>query len=131
MKFYCIAGENSGDLHGSFLVRALRKRLPNIQIRGVGGAKMRQAGMELFMDNQSLNVMGFVEVLRHLPHLLQVLDAVKKDILDYHPDAVILIDYPGFNLRLAKFLKRSGVKVYYYISPQVWAWKKNRIKIYN
>jgi lipid-A-disaccharide synthase len=129
MKFYCIAGENSGDLHGSFLVHALRKRLPNVKIRGVGGEKMRQAGMELFMDNQSLNVMGFVEVLRHLPHLVQVLEAVKKDILDYNPNAVILIDYPGFNLRLAKFLKRIGIKVYYYISPQVWAWKKNRIKI--
>ncbi|MCS6904254.1 MAG: lipid-A-disaccharide synthase [Bacteroidia bacterium] len=129
MKFYCVAGENSGDLHGSFLVKALLDQMPGIHIRGVGGERMQAAGMELFLKNDSLNLMGFVEVIKHLPHLLHTLEAVKRDIINFQPNAVILIDYPGFNLRLAKYLKRHGIKVYYYISPQVWAWKESRINI--
>jgi lipid-A-disaccharide synthase len=129
MKYYIIAGEASGDLHGSNLIKELKKKDPVAGIRCWGGDKMQAAGAELVKHYRDLAFMGFTEVLMNLRTILQNLDFCKKDILQFKPDALILIDYPGFNLRIAKWAKQQGLKVIYYISPQVWAWKENRVKM--
>jgi len=128
MKYYIIAGEASGDLHGSNLIRELRKLDQNASIRCWGGDKMEAAGATLVKHYRDLAFMGFVEVVKNLPTIFQNLAACKKDILDYKPDALILVDYPGFNLRIAAWARQQGLKIIYYISPQVWAWKENRVK---
>jgi lipid-A-disaccharide synthase len=128
MRLYVIAGEASGDLHGSNLLRAVQAQAPDACFRGVGGDRMAAAGLERFRDYRATNFMGFLEVLRHLPTILRHFQAIKQDILAWRPDAVVLIDYPGFNLRLAKWLHRQGFRVVYYISPQLWAWKTGRVK---
>ena len=122
-----IAGEASGDMHAAHLVRALRARDPRLRFSGLGGQDMRRAGVDIYEDLTRLAVVGFVEVLRHYREIKRIFDLILAKILDIRPAAVILVDYPGFNLRLAKILKRHGIKVIYYISPQVWAWKKNRV----
>ena len=127
-KIYIIAGEASGDLHGSNLVKALLQKTPNLQIRGMGGDKMRHAGVTLKQHYKDYDFMGFVEVVAHLPKILKNISNIKNDIDQFQPDAIILIDYPSFNLRMAKHCKEKGIKVIYYISPQVWAWKQSRIK---
>lgn len=127
MKYYIIAGEASGDLHGANLIAALKKRDTRAKIRAWGGNLMKKQGATLVRHYRDLAFMGFVEVLLHLRTILKNLSFCKRDILKYKPDAIILIDYPGFNLKIAKFAHKHNIKVYYYISPQVWAWKKRRV----
>ena len=129
MRYYIIAGEASGDLHASNLIRAIRKEDPSSQFRCWGGNLMKQAGGALVKHYRDLAYMGFMEVVTHLPVILSNLRFCKQDILQYHPDVVILVDYPGFNLRIAKYARSIGLKVFYYISPQLWAWKSGRVKI--
>lgn len=128
MKYYIIAGEASGDLHGSNLVKEIFKQDPAADIRCWGGDMMEEAGAHLVKHYRSLAFMGFIEVVKNLRTILKNLSFCKKDITAFNPDAIILIDYPGFNLRIAKWAKPAGYKVIYYISPQVWAWKENRVK---
>lgn len=128
MKLYFIAGEDSGDLHTSNLIKALKELTPSLLCRGVGGDKMASQGVELIAHVRDINFMGFAEVVANLSTIRKLFQDVEKDILHFRPDAVVLTDYPGFNLRMAKFLKAHGVKTIYYISPQVWAWKKRRVK---
>lgn len=135
MRYYIIAGEASGDLHGSNLIRELRKMDPAADIRCWGGDRMQEAGGNLVKHYRDLAFMGFTEVLRNLATIFRNLKFCKKDILEYRPDALILVDYPGFNLRIARWAKQqiqfngSNGKIIYYISPQVWAWKENRVKM--
>lgn len=128
MKYYIIAGEASGDLHGSNLIKELRKLDLHADIRCWGGDKMQAAGATLVKHYRDLAFMGFVEVVKNLPIILRNLADCKNDILAYKPDALILVDYPGFNLRIAEWARKQGLKIIYYISPQVWAWKENRVK---
>jgi lipid-A-disaccharide synthase len=128
MQYYIIAGEASGDLHGSNLIKELRKLDTSASIRCWGGDKMEAAGGTLVKHYRDLAFMGFVEVLKNLRTIFRNIDLCKKDILANKPDVLILIDYPGFNLRIAKWAKQQGLKIIYYISPQVWAWKENRVK---
>ena len=127
MKYYIIAGEASGDLHGSNLIREMKKNDPAADIRCWGGDKMEAAGAKLVKHYRDLAFMGFTEVIKNLPTILKNLRFCKEDILAFKPDAIILVDYPGFNLRIAKWAKEKGFRIVYYISPQVWAWKENRV----
>jgi len=127
MKYYVIAGEASGDLHGANLIASLKKKDRYARFRAWGGNLMKKQGATLVKHYRDLSFMGFVEVLLHLKTILKNLKFCKRDILKYAPDAIILIDYPGFNLKIAKFAHEHNIKVYYYISPQVWAWKKRRV----
>jgi lipid-A-disaccharide synthase len=127
MKYYIIAGEASGDLHGANLMKALYQEDPNADIRFWGGDLMHAVGGTLVKHYRELAFMGFVEVLFHLRTILNNIKICKKDIIDFQPDAIIFIDYPGFNLRIAKWAKEHGFKTHYYISPQIWAWKESRI----
>ncbi|MDP4260964.1 MAG: lipid-A-disaccharide synthase [Bacteroidota bacterium] len=129
MKYYIIAGEASGDLHGSNLIKELKKLDAAASVRCWGGDKMEQAGGELVKHYRDLAFMGFTEVLMNLRTIFRNLKFCKEDILRYQPDAIILIDYPGFNLRIAKWAKQQGLRIIFYISPQVWAWKENRVKM--
>lgn len=127
MKYYIIAGEASGDLHGANLIASLKKKDSRAKIRAWGGNLMKKQGATLVKHYRDLAFMGFVEVLLHLRTILRNLRFCKRDIMRFKPDAIILIDYPGFNMKIAKFAHKHGIKVYYYISPQVWAWKKRRV----
>ena len=129
MKYYIISGEASGDLHGSNLIKELKKRDVAADIRCWGGDKMEAAGATLVKHYKELAFMGFLEVIKNLGTILKNIKICKEDILQYKPTALILIDYPGFNLRIAKWAKEQGIPVIYYISPQVWAWKENRVKL--
>lgn len=128
MKIYIIAGEASGDLHGKNLLKGFNALRNDIQFRGVGGDGMQAEGMQLVEHIRNTSFMGFTQVLANLGKIRKLFKRVKADVLEYKPDAVVLIDYPGFNLRIAKFFKAQGIKVFYYISPTVWAWKKSRIE---
>ena len=128
MKYYIISGEASGDLHASNLAKHLFKVDNLSQIRAWGGDLLRNQGAEVVKDYKDLAFMGFVEVAMNLRTILKNLDFCKKDIVNYQPDVVILVDYPGFNLRMAKFLHKQHIKTFYYISPQVWAWHRSRVK---
>ena len=128
MKFYIIAGEASGDLHASNLVAEIKKKDKKAEFRGFGGDLMKAQGVELVKHYRTMAYMGFVEVAVNLRKVLGNIAQCKKDILEYQPDVVILVDYPGFNLRIADFAHKKGFKVYYYISPQVWAWKRRRVQ---
>lgn len=128
MKYYIIAGEASGDLHGANLIKGLKNSDPNGEFRCWGGEKMQEQGAELVKHYKDLAFMGFVLVLLNIKTILRNIAFCKKDILDYKPDVLILIDYPGFNLRIAEFASKNRIKVFYYISPTVWAWHKSRIK---
>jgi len=123
-----IAGEASGDLHGSNLIKALRKLDANAGIRCWGGDLMQAAGATLVKHYKELAFMGFVEVLMNLRTIVKNLRFCKQDILQFQPDVLVLIDYPGFNLRITEWAKQRGIKVVFYISPQVWAWKEGRVK---
>ena len=127
MKYYIIAGEASGDLHGSNLMKALYKEDPNADIRFWGGDLMQNVGGILVKHYKELAFMGFIEVIFNLKTILNNIKICKKDILAFQPDVIIFIDYPGFNMRIAKWAKELGIKTHYYISPQIWAWKENRI----
>jgi len=127
LKYYIIAGEASGDLHGSNLIKALKQKDDQAEIRAWGGDLMASAGAELVKHYRDLAFMGFVEVLLNLRTILGNLSFCKKDIEAFEPDLIVLIDYPGFNMRIAEYAKQRGIKVAYYISPQIWAWKQNRV----
>jgi lipid-A-disaccharide synthase len=128
MNYYIIAGEASGDLHGSNLIREIRKLDGIANIRCWGGDMMEQQGAEVVRHYRDLAFMGFVEVVTNLRTIFRNLKFCKEDILAFKPDAVILIDYPGFNMRIAAWAKKQGIPVIFYISPQIWAWKENRVK---
>lgn len=128
MRYYIIAGEASGDLHGSNLIKALRKKDNDADVRCWGGDRMEAAGAEVIKHYRDLAFMGFVEVIMNLRTITKNLSFCKKDILYFNPDVLVLIDYPGFNLRIMEWAKKEGIKIVYYISPQVWAWKENRVK---
>ncbi len=127
LKLYFIAGEASGDLHGSNLMKALNEKDSNLEYRFWGGDKMAEIAGTPVKHIKDLAFMGFVEVLLNLKTILSNIKFCKSDIEKYKPDAIVLIDYPGFNLRIAEWAKERGIKVYYYISPQIWAWKQNRV----
>jgi|TARA_B100001996_G_scaffold357212_1_gene321018 lipid-A-disaccharide synthase len=127
-KYFIIAGEPSGDLHGSKLIRAIKNLHPNSSFMGHGGNKMKNEGMRIIEHIDDLSIMGFTEVLRHLPRLIKIMDATLNAISQSNPDRIILIDYPGFNLRLAKKLSSFDIPITYFILPQVWAWKEKRVK---
>lgn len=128
MKYYIIAGEASGDLHGSNLMKNIFQEDPNAQIRFWGGDLMENTGGTLVKHYRDLAFMGFAEVVMNLKTILNNIDVCKKDILSFNPDVIVFIDYPGFNMRIAKWAKKLNIKTHYYISPQIWAWKENRIK---
>ena len=127
MKYYIIAGEASGDLHGSNLMKALYEEDPHAEIRFWGGDLMQKTGGTLVKHYRELAFMGFIEVVFNLKTILNNIKFCKKDILEFRPDVLIFIDYPGFNMRIAKWAKELHYKTHYYISPQIWAWKENRI----
>ncbi|WP_447642106.1 MULTISPECIES: lipid-A-disaccharide synthase [Chitinophagaceae] len=127
MKYYIIAGEASGDLHGSNLIAAIMRKDSCADIRCWGGDKMQSAGGTLVKHYRDLAFMGFVEVVANLRTILNNIKFCKKDILQYKPDVLVLIDYPGFNLRIAEWAKKEKIKVVFYIAPQVWAWKEGRV----
>ena len=127
MKYYIISGEASGDLHGSNLMKALFHKDENADIRFWGGDLMQEVGGTLVKHYRELAFMGFAEVILNLKVILGNIKFCKKDILEFKPDVLVLIDYPGFNMRIAEFAKKNGIKIHYYISPQIWAWKENRI----
>ncbi len=128
MKYYIISGEASGDLHGSNLVKEILKKDANAEIRAWGGDLMSEAGADVVKHYRDLAFMGFAEVIANIGTILKNFKLCKSDILSFAPDVLILIDYPGFNLRMAEFAHKEGIKVFYYISPQIWAWKQNRVK---
>jgi lipid-A-disaccharide synthase len=128
MKYYLIAGETSGDLHGANLINALKKEDADAEFRIVGGDQMQNAsGQKALIHTSQMAFMGFVEVLKNLGTIAKNLKTVKQDLQQYKPDTVILIDFPGFNLKIAEFAKKQGIKVCYYISPKVWAWNQKRV----
>ena len=128
MNYYIIAGEASGDLHGSNLMKALLNKDVNANFRFWGGDLMQQVSDGLVKHYKDLAFMGFLEVIMNLKAIFKNLSFCKEDILNYNPDVIIFIDYPGFNLRIAKWAKTKGFKNHYYISPQIWAWKESRVK---
>ncbi|WP_298115971.1 lipid-A-disaccharide synthase [Flavobacterium sp.] len=128
MKYYIIAGEASGDLHGSNLMKALLKEDSNAEIRFWGGDLMQNVGGTLVKHYRELAFMGFAEVVMNLKTILNNIKFCKSDIEKFNPDVIIFIDYPGFNMRIAKWAKERKIKTHYYISPQIWAWKESRIK---
>jgi lipid-A-disaccharide synthase len=131
MRYYIIAGEASGDLHGSNLMKGLLEYDPNAEFRFWGGDKMVDVAGEkaLAMHYKKTSIMGFIEVLMNLRTIKGHMDFCKRDILEFKPDVIIHIDYPGFNLTMARFAKKHGIKTFYYIAPKVWAWKESRVKL--
>lgn len=128
MKYYLIAGEASGDLHGSNLMKELKLTDPGAEFRFFGGDLMAAVGGELVKHYREMAFMGFVNVLLNLKTIGRNLELCRKDILRFQPDVIILIDYPGFNLRIAEFAKKNNIRVFYYISPKIWAWKEYRVR---
>ena len=128
MRYYIIAGEASGDLHGANLLKVLFKAEPDAEVRFWGGDLMQQVGGTLVKHYKDLAFMGFAEVITNLRTILKNIEFCKKDIKAFNPDVIIFIDYPGFNMRIAKWAKQQGFDTHYYISPQIWAWKEGRIK---
>ncbi|HLF64322.1 MAG TPA: lipid-A-disaccharide synthase [Saprospiraceae bacterium] len=129
MKYFILSGEASGDLHSAALATALKVYDPDAEIHGWGGDEMQKAGVKILKHYRDLAFMGFVEVLQHLPEIMRNFRQVKEQIISFKPDVLILTDYPGFNLRMAKWAHKQGIPVHYYISPQLWAWKESRMKI--
>ncbi|WP_113654114.1 lipid-A-disaccharide synthase [Pedobacter namyangjuensis] len=127
MKYYLVAGEASGDLHGANLMKALKAEDPNAEFRYFGGDKMQAEGGELVKHYADMAFMGFTEVVLNLRTILKNMKACKADILNYQPNVLVLIDFPGFNLKIAEFAKVHGLKVCYYISPKIWAWNQKRV----
>jgi len=127
MKYYIIAGEASGDLHASNLMKELKKKDPSVEFRCWGGDLMEEQGGEIVKHYRDLAFMGFIEVALNIRTVIGNIKFCKQDLAEYKPDALILVDYPGFNLRIAEFAHKKGLKVFYYISPQIWAWKKSRV----
>jgi len=133
MKYYIISGERSGDLHASNLIKAIKLQDTKADVRGIGGEYLQSAGANLFRHYKDIAVMGFWEVVTSIRKIKQIFNDCQNDILQFKPDVVILVDFGGFNLRMAKYLKEHGIKVYYYISPKIWAWNQsraNKVKAY-
>ena len=129
MRYFLIVGEASGDLHASHLMKALRQCDPDAEFYFYGGDLMSEAGGIRMEHYKTMAYMGFIPVLLHLPTIMHNLSACKQAIQRLHPDVVILVDYPGFNLKIARFVRQHvGIPVFYYISPKIWAWKEHRIK---
>ncbi len=128
LKLWVVAGETSGDNHGGELLRGLRSRLPNLQMEGIGGEKMQAQGMVLWRDLESMRAYGLMELVRHLPRLMLIMRRLRMVLKERQPDALLLIDYSGFNLRLAKRAKRLGIPVFYYVGPQLWATRAGRLR---
>jgi lipid-A-disaccharide synthase len=128
VKYYLIAGEASGDIHGANLMKAILLNDAKAEFRFWGGDKMKIIGGEQVEHYKNTAYMGFLEVIKNLRTILSFIKTCKADIIDWNPDILILIDYPGFNMRIAKFAKKKGFKIVYYISPQVWAWKEKRVE---
>jgi lipid-A-disaccharide synthase len=127
LKYYIIAGEASGDLHAANLVKELKAKDTAFEGKAWGGDLLKAEGLQLVKHYRELAFMGFAEVISNIRTIFKNIEFCKKDILAYKPDALILVDYPGFNMRIAAFAKKQGIKVIYYISPQVWAWKQSRV----
>ena len=127
-RIMIVAGEASGDIYGADLVREALKLSPDLAFFGIGGKRMREAGVETLVDSSDMAVVGLVEVIKHFDVISSAFRKLKQILLDTPPDLLILIDYPGFNLRLAKVAKKAELKVLYYISPQIWAWRQGRVK---
>ena len=127
MKYYVISGEASGDLHGSNLIKNIRIKDANANIRAWGGDRMEEAGAILARHYKDHNYMGFAEVVIHLRKIMSNFRYCKADVLNFKPDVLVLIDFPGFNIKIAKWAKKRNIKVAYYISPQIWAWKSSRV----
>jgi lipid-A-disaccharide synthase len=128
-RIVIVTGEVSGDMYGGLLAAEILKLDPEVRISGVGGERMRAAGVDTFLDSNDLSVVGFWEAIMRLGRLHRALSTVKRHLRQAGPDLVIFIDYPGMNLRLSKYAKKLGIRVMYYVSPQVWAWGRNRVKI--
>lgn len=128
MKYYFIAGEASGDLHASNLIKELVRQDDDAVVRGFGGELMEKAGMQLKKHYREMAFMGFLPVLMNLKTIKRNFSVCEHDLLQFNPDVLVLVDYPGFNLRMAEFAKKHGIRVFYYISPKIWIWKKHRIK---
>ena len=128
MRCYLISGEASGDLHAGNLIKSWKKINPQLDCRAWGGQQLREAGAKVVKDYKDIAFMGFFEVLKHIRTISKLFRFCKKDILTYKPEVLILVDYPGFNLRMAKWASKHQIQVFYFISPQIWAWKENRIK---
>ena len=127
-KVYVITGEASGDLHGANMISSLLKKSNDINIRYWGGDKIKEVtGKKPVKHIKDLAFMGFLEVIMNLRTILGNISFCKKDIEEFQPDILVLIDYPGFNMRIAEWAKERGIKIFYYISPQIWAWKQNRV----
>lgn len=126
-KIMIIAGESSGDLYGSCLAESLRKLCPGIRLFGLGGQRMKQAGVELLHDNRDMAVVGVSEVISHLGDIVSAFMSLTRKLKQDKPDLLVLIDYPDFNLLLARFAKSKGIDIVYYVSPQVWAWREGRV----
>ena len=128
MKFFIIAGEASGDLHAAHLMRAIKQQCPGAEFRYYGGEQMQAEGGTLLCHYRQLAYMGFVQVALHLRTILRGMARCKREIEAWQPDALILVDYPGFNLKMARYVKQRAIcPVFYYISPKIWAWKEHRI----
>ncbi|QYH39564.1 lipid-A-disaccharide synthase [Algoriphagus sp. NBT04N3] len=125
-KIYIISGERSGDLHVSNLIQAMKATDPSIQFRGMGGSYSKEAGLDLAVDYSEVALMGFIEVVLGFRKVIKYLDLVKKDLLNYKPDILVLVDYGGFNMKIAQFAKANQIPVHYYIPPKVWAWNQKR-----
>lgn len=125
-KIYIISGERSGDMHAANLVAAMKSQGPLLQFRGMGGSYSKDSGVDLALDYASVSVMGFLEVVFGFRKVLKALALIKKDLLAFQPDALILVDFGGFNMKIAAFAKENGVPVHYYIPPKVWAWNQKR-----
>jgi lipid-A-disaccharide synthase len=128
MKLLSVAGELSGDAHGGALLAGLRRRLPELELRGIGGPRMLAAGLEPLFPIAELQVHGLLELIPHLPRLYRTLWALERTLDEWRPDALLTIDYPGFNLKLARAARKRGIRVIHYCSPQVWAWRRGRIR---
>ncbi|MCK5519616.1 MAG: lipid-A-disaccharide synthase [Candidatus Marinimicrobia bacterium] len=130
IKHVCvIAGDPSGDVHGAHILIDLKRRSPDLKIFGIGGNYMAREGMELIFHNRNTAFMGFAEVIKHLGFIRNMFQVLEEEIEERRPDAIILIDYPGFNLKLAEKIHHLNIPVFYYIAPQAWAWKENRVKL--
>ncbi|MEY3126662.1 MAG: hypothetical protein RL273_815, partial [Bacteroidota bacterium] len=128
-KIYIISGEASGDLHAANLVSELKKQNNSLEFRAWGGDRLRNEGVIIDKDIKELAFMGFLEVFLNIRTIFKNIRSCKENLLNFKPDLLILVDYPGFNLRIAKWAKNRGICVYYYISPQIWAWKESRIRL--
>jgi len=128
MKIFLIAGEASGDLHGSHLAQALKQQQPTVELCGWGGDKMEKNGVTILKHYKELAFMGFVEVLMNLSTIRKNFKTIKEQIQAFAPDKIVFIDYPGFNLRLTQWAKAQGIETHYYISPTIWAWKEGRVE---